>query len=164
MGNIFHPVYAFTDVWHIPRDFFSVNHIRYLILDIDNTLVADNQPEPDENARLFLKRLDMEGIQYCFVSNNHKERVEAFNAEFQRPYIYRAKKPLPFGLWNGLKKLNAPKAESAFIGDQLLTDMLAGNLGGITTILVNPVNEKKETKFFRMKRAIERRLYTRIIE
>lgn len=162
MGNLFHPVYAFSDVWHIPGNFFTEKNIRYLILDIDNTLVADNDPYPDENSRRFLERLEREGIAYCFVSNNSRERVEAFNSCFHRPAVYRACKPLPFLLWKGMRLIHADKKQTAFIGDQLFTDVMAGNLGGITTILVNPINEKKETKFFKFKRGLENRVYQRI--
>lgn len=53
--------------------------------------------------------------------------------------------------------MNLPKEEIVVVGDQLLTDVLGGNRGGLYTILVIPVVESDGffTKFNRM---IERRI------
>ena len=52
--------------------------------------------------------------------------------------ISHAMKPAPFALAAGLKRTGVRKAEAVMVGDQLYTDVWAGNLAGIDTILVKP--------------------------
>ena len=53
------------------------------------------------------------------------------------------------------------ESEVAIIGDQILTDVLGGNLVGITTILVNPISQKD---FFltNFTRIIERKIIKKL--
>jgi predicted HAD superfamily phosphohydrolase YqeG len=50
-----------------------------------------------------------------------------------------ASKPRRRGLRIALSLLGTAPAETAMVGDQLFTDVLAGNRLGLTTILVNPL-------------------------
>lgn len=52
--------------------------------------------------------------------------------------ISHAMKPAPFALNAGLKRAGVSKDEAVMVGDQLYTDVWAGNLAGIDTILVKP--------------------------
>lgn len=52
--------------------------------------------------------------------------------------ISHAMKPAPFALNAGLKRTGVSKDEAVMVGDQLYTDVWAGNLAGIDTILVKP--------------------------
>jgi predicted HAD superfamily phosphohydrolase YqeG len=47
-------------------------------------------------------------------------------------------KPLPFAVWAALRREGATPEEAVLVGDQLYTDMAAGNLAGVRTILVRP--------------------------
>lgn len=149
-----YPDYMFPAIDDIDKDFFRRLNIRFLIMDIDNTLVPYTSPDPTPSARAFLQRLKAEKIKACFISNNHKQRVERFNQSLGLPYIYDAKKPLIAALRKSMKQLGAVPSQTALLGDQIFTDILAGNRAGITTILVQPI-EPKETPFFMLKRKYE---------
>lgn len=157
----FSPTYIFDSVSDIDADFFEKEGIRCVLSDIDNTLVADNEPFPDERAVDFINRLRNEGLKICLISNNTSQRVESFNGKFQLKAVHRAGKPFRRKINKAIKELGASKAETLLIGDQLLTDILAGNRCGIRTALVTPINLKKENTFFKMKRFIEARLLNR---
>lgn len=150
-----YPDYMFPSIQDIDKDFFRRLGIRFLIMDIDNTLVPYTCPEPTETALAFLHRLEQEDIKSCFISNNHKERVERFNQSLGLPYIYDAKKPFISAIKKSMHRLDATPAQTALLGDQLFTDILAGNRAKLTTILVNPI-EPKETPFFALKRKYEK--------
>ena len=47
------------------------------------------------------------------------------------------------GLRRALTLLNAAPTETAMVGDQLFTDIVAGNRLGLTTILVNPLSPRE---------------------
>lgn len=151
----FYPDYTYQAVGDIAAGFFAEHGIRYAILDIDNTLVPYTEPEPTPAALAFLERLKREGVQYCFVSNNHGRRVARFNKTIGAWYCARAKKPLKAGIFKALAQFGAQPQETALIGDQLFTDVWGGRRAGLTTILVEPI-EEKETLFFRFKRRMER--------
>ena len=157
----FEPTYVRKSVSDIEPGFFQNENISCVLLDIDTTLVADNDPYPDETARAFIKRLNDEKLKICLISNNKLSRVESFNSELSLKAIHRAHKPFCRRMNRAISELGATKSETVFIGDQLLTDILAGNRCGVRTILVNPINPGKENTFFKFKRFIENYLLKR---
>lgn len=159
--KLFEPTYVRKSVSEIEDGFFKREGISCVLLDIDNTLVADNDPYPDDAARAFIKRVNDEKLKVCLVSNNKLSRVESFNGEFLLKAVHRAHKPFCCRMNKAIKELGATKEETLFIGDQLLTDMLAGNLCKIRTMLVDPINPGKENLFFKFKRFIENYLLKR---
>ena len=157
----FVPTYIKDSITEIESDFFCKEDISCVLLDIDNTLVADNQPHPDDRAISFIKRLENDKLQICLISNNSLERVLSFNEKFSLKAVHRAGKPFCRKINKAIKELGADKSKTILIGDQLLTDILAGNRCGIRTMLVNPINISKENSFFKIKRFIENRLLKR---
>lgn len=150
-----YPDYKFESIHDIPEDFYKNLGVRYALLDIDNTLVSYTRSTADDGARKFLGSLTERNIQYAFVSNNHRERVEEFAREFGAVYVNDAAKPLRFGIRKAMRLLGADKKHTVIIGDQLFTDVWAGKRTGILTIMVEPI-EAKETPFFGVKRRLEK--------
>ena len=68
-----------------------------------------------------------------------------------------ALKPLPKNLRKIKKKYNLKKKEMVMVGDQIVTDILSGNLFNIMTILVDPLGEK-DLKITYFNRKIENRI------
>ncbi len=151
----FYPDYSYKCVGDIEPDFFKNNNIKYAVLDIDNTLVPYTVKTPDKTAFDFLKRLDSEGVVYCFLSNNSANRVEIFNENIGAVFVSNAKKPLLSGMKKVIELMDANPKETVLIGDQVFTDVLTGKRAGVKTILVLPI-EDKETLFFKFKRAMEK--------
>lgn len=163
MGK-FTPTYIKNSVYDIEEKFFENEKIRCVLLDIDNTLVADNHPDPDEKVFRFIEMLKKNEIKVCLISNNKKERVDSFNVNLKLKNVYRAHKPFVRKMLCAIDEMSCSREETLFIGDQLLTDILAGNRAGIRTMLVNPINISKENTFFKLKRFIEKRILMREFE
>ncbi len=155
MFKKFYPDYRFRTVDDIPDGFFTDNNIKYAVLDIDNTLVPYTAAAPDERALRFLKRLEGLGIGYCFVSNNHADRVEQFCAGLSIFYISKARKPFRGGIYRAMRHMGAARNNTVLIGDQVFTDIYSANRAGILSVMVDPI-EAKETPFFGFKRAMEK--------
>lgn len=151
----FYPDFIYKSVQDFEEDFFKKNNIKYVVLDIDNTLVPYTIETPTKPAVDFLRRLESEGIRYCFLSNNNKKRVMIFNQNINAEFESNAKKPFIGGLKRIMKRIGAEKAETLIIGDQIFTDVWTGKRAGIRSVLVDPI-EDKETLFFKCKRALER--------
>lgn len=135
--------------------------IRGLIFDLDNTLALWRAgPPPPETAEL-LARLVGEGFRLAILSNGRLAARPNVLRRFEDlgiPVIWPARKPLPFGFKAALAALGTRPAETAMIGDQLLTDILGGNLLGLYTVLVEPLNPRRESSLTKLNRLWERLL------
>ena len=157
LSKYFFPDLKYKNVNDIDVDALTKMGIKYVILDIDNTLVPYTSPKPDENALNFLNKLKSNGIEFCFVSNNHLQRINFFNEKIGAPAYPDAKKPLLFGINKAMNAFGATNENTALIGDQVFTDICGGKRAKILTILVNPIKEV-DTLFFKFKRYFERKI------
>ena len=160
--SLFQPNYTFLSYREVSPAFLSAQGIKFLLLDIDNTLAPYEQPEPDDSIKQWLESLKAAGICAAFLSNNHGERVELFSKTLGIPVRYDAHKPLPRRAKRLLAELGATKQNAALMGDQIFTDVLCAHLSGIRAILVPPIVDRTDagTRFKRrMERGILKRYY-----
>lgn len=148
------PQFLIPDVSALTDEFLKEHGIRGIIFDIDNTLVGFRAPKPTEANLALFARLREQGIAFAIASNNNKVRVGTFAEGLGISAYHRACKPLGFALAKLRKEFGLKSKEIALVGDQIYTDMLGGNLAGMITVLVEPIDQK-ETIFFKIKRALE---------
>ncbi len=156
MKNRFTPTYMFGSYRDVTPEFLASHGIRALLSDLDNTLAPYEQPEPDDDIRTWLSSLQAAGIQIALVSNNHAPRVELFNRTLGLPAYPDSHKPGKKMLLRAMEEMGVSPAETAVLGDQLLTDAYAGQHIGLPAIIVPPIRDKRNL-FFRFKRLLERR-------
>ena len=119
---------------------FQQRGIRLMLVDFDNTVVAYTTTEPSESFLEWLAELRRENIVVMVVSNSRKSRrVPEFCQRWEIPWIKRAGKPNPKGIRRAMEQQGFSPAETAMAGDQTFTDILGGNLAGVTTVLVYPI-------------------------
>lgn len=144
-------------VWEISPQLLRERGVCGVLLDIDNTLTLhDSQHVPDE-VRCWLDEMRSAELKLLLLSNNHPERVAPFAAALDLDFFAEAKKPLPGGYRRAAAQLELVPAQVAVIGDQIFTDALGGNLAGMQTILLEPIEPEKGF-FFRCKRWLEKPL------
>lgn len=154
--GFFVPDYYFDTVYEVTPELLKSHGIKGVILDIDNTLVPYEIPEPTEENVAWLKGMWEAGIKTAFVSNNHKERVELYNRELCCPAFYDSGKPLKKACKRALEAMELAASETAIIGDQVFTDVVAGRNSRLgCAILVKPIKDKTNL-FFRFKRLLEK--------
>ncbi len=149
------PDYMFEQYDDVTPEFLSSIGVRGLLIDIDNTLAPYEQPVPDERHAAWFSALDAAGISTALISNNHRERVEEFNKTLGRQAYWHSGKPFGKTLKKVMRDWGLPREQVAVLGDQLLTDALAGKALGLTVLIVPPIRDKK-TAFVRFKRYLER--------
>lgn len=152
---ILQPAAVFKRITDIELEFFVRRNIKAVMLDVDNTLTTHNNPEPAEGVKEWLKLLKESGIKAFILSNNSQKRVEPFAEKLDLDYVTRACKPLTIGITRVSKEYNLHLKEIALIGDQIFTDVLAGNLKGVVTVLVEPY-QPENGWFFKLKRKLEK--------
>ena len=149
------PTYMFGHYYEITPAFLQSIGVRALLIDIDNTLAPYEQPDPDDRIRAWFASLQENGIRAALVSNNHRPRVEQFNRTLGLTAFWDSGKPKKKTLLLAMKTLGVSKAETAMLGDQLLTDAYAGKHIGLPALIVPPIKDKTNP-FFRFKRWCER--------
>ncbi|MBM7660757.1 HAD superfamily phosphatase (TIGR01668 family) [Bacillus mesophilus] len=148
-------------IFDIKAEALKERGIKGIITDLDNTLVEWDRPTATPELKEWFKSLLDSDITVTIVSNNNKERVEAFSAPIDVPFIFNARKPMTIAFKKALRSMNLKAEEVVVVGDQLLTDILGGNRIGLHTILVVPV---AQTDGFvtRFNRKIERSILKKL--
>ena len=149
------PEYKFYKFNDVTAEFLLSLGIKGVLLDIDNTLEPYEHASPGEHVLSWLKSLSDNGIRTAIVSNNNLERVELFNREIGMPAYAKAGKPFIKNLLKAMDDIGTDASNTAFIGDQILTDVWAAHNAGLLAILVPPINDKKDI-FTRFKRWLEK--------
>lgn len=130
--------------------------IRCLIFDLDNTLgLISNERCPDETREL-ISALKNDFI-IVISSNNTRKRLLPYMDELKIDGVPWSMKPSINGLFRIKRKYKLSKEEMCIIGDQIVTDVLAGNRYHIKTILVDPLG-KKDLKITNLNRKIESKI------
>lgn len=155
MKDYLTPDYMFATFAEVTPAFLQSIGVRCLLIDIDNTLAPYEEPDPDERILGWFKALEEHGIRTALVSNNHTPRVERFNKPLGLIAYPNSGKPSRKTLERAMRELGATHAETAMLGDQLLTDCFAGKHIGLRSIIVPPIKDKTNL-FFRSKRFLER--------
>lgn len=117
--------------------------VRLVLLDRDNTCVPRDADVPPAEVMTWLDRAREAGLRLCLVSNNfHSSQVRASAAQMGVEAVDHAMKPLPFALVRAMRLMGAVPGETVMIGDQVFTDVCAGSLAGVRTILVRPQSRR----------------------
>lgn len=157
------PDFIIEKVYNLSAEDLKRNNIKLVLVDLDNTLIAWNNPNGTIEMRKWLSDLKKENVNIVVVSNNNKERVSKAVENFEIDYIYCALKPFTFGINKVIKKFNYSKDEIVMVGDQLMTDIRAAKRAGIKSILVKPLVENDSIKT-KINRYREKRIMNKIIK
>ena len=138
------PDRVFETYEEITPEYLRQRGIRLLLSDLDYTLAPKYVPHPDDRVREWLRRMEEGGVQVMILSNNRSShRVETFCRELGIPYVGHAQKPRTTGFHRAMEQAGVTAAETAMMGDKLLTDMLGANLAGVLALMVEPAGGPK---------------------
>lgn len=151
--NPFKPDYRYPSLSAVPVEEFAEAGKRGALLDLDNCLIAYGVYDrlPPEN-REWLDRAAACGVKCLLYSNASQWKIEKVKELTGLPGVPKVYKPAWKLLGKALDIIGCTKEEALMIGDQICTDILGGNWGGVDTILVEPLTEKDwpGTKLLRM--------------
>lgn len=151
--GIFKPTIYKKNIYDINYKKLKEMGIKCLIFDLDNTLGLIEHKKCPPKTKKLLKQLQKD-FKIFIASNNTKRRLKPYLDDLGVNGVSNCLKPLTFGLLRIKKKYNFKKKEMIMIGDQLVTDVLAGKRFRIKTILVDPLG-KKDLKITGLNRKIE---------
>ncbi len=133
---------------------------RYILTDLDNTIIPYDISMPDEKIKSFFEELKKIGFKIIIISNNKEYRIKPFSEAVDVDYVCSAKKPLKCGLKKAYKKLGnkVDKQEIVAIGDQIITDVYGARRFKIDVILVHPIKKKSEKWYTKFNRKLENKV------
>ncbi|NLJ94427.1 MAG: YqeG family HAD IIIA-type phosphatase [Clostridiaceae bacterium] len=130
------PDYYAEDLRSFDWQQLKKHKIKIIFLDIDNTLAKHGSRKPDDYAIAVVQIIQDHGFDICILSNAMSERIEEFAGHLKVDFLENARKPSPKRLINKLQETNYNASEAILVGDQLFTDVWAGNNAGCMTVLV----------------------------
>lgn len=154
MKNIFRPAMCAKKVSDIDFSALYKSGYRYALLDFDNTLAPDHYTEPVDYSYEMVEKMQKEGFSLCLVSNAKSDRSKKIADMLNIPCVSYANKPGTSGVNKAMTLIGAEKENTLMIGDQLFTDIAAGNKAGLYSILVERYS-KKEVFYVALKRIPE---------
>lgn len=157
----FRPFAHAQSLYEIDPKFFISNNINTLMVDLDNTLDSYKLRKPSENAIKLIKKLKDAGINVVIISNNKHDRVKEYADVLDVDFTWYTGKPFPGKINKYVKEKGLNKENIMIVGDQLMTDVVAGNRAKIKTILTEKIvkEDQPTTRFNRIfDRPIRKRL------
>lgn len=163
MLNQFKPTWMIESIYTLMPDELKANGIKAILTDLDNTLIAWNNPSGTQELRQWLNEMKANQIPVIVVSNNNHKRVEKAVQRFDLPFVARALKPFKTGIQKALKEYQLQPDEVVMVGDQMLTDVLAANRMNIRSILVKPLMQTDAWNT-RINRLMERKIQAQLVK
>ena len=135
----YRPTFVVEAVYDLKAEDLLRHGIRAVLVDLDNTLIAWNNPDGTPEVRAWLDEMTIADISVVVVSNNKHSRVERAVARFGVDFVSRAMKPFTRGIDIAIERYGFDKDEVIMVGDQLMTDIRAAHRAGIQSVLVKPL-------------------------
>ncbi len=145
--------YAYAkSIYEIDPQFFLKENVKYLFLDLDNTLDSYKQKLPNPEAFKLKENIEKLGIKIYIISNNTGKRVSLYANKLEVAYLNSIGKPFAFKIKRFLKKNNINPNEVMMVGDQLITDIAMSNRAKIKSIYVEKLVREDQitTRFNRI--------------
>ena len=145
MFSKFIPFAHAQSIYEVPVDFYKKQGVSVLLIDLDNTLDSYRLLTPTDRAVKLINSLKETGLKVIIVSNNRGKRVTSYANAIGCQFINSARKPFSGKIRKFLKENNYKPEETMLVGDQLMTDVLAGRGAHIRVMLTEKV--VKEDQF-----------------
>lgn len=158
----YRPDFVLEKAYDVTVEDLAREGIQAVFVDLDNTLIAWNQPDGSPEMRQWLHGLRDAGIPVIVVSNNKYERVKRAVAPFGVDFEAFALKPFTLGIKRALKRVGLSPQQVLMIGDQLMTDIRAAKRAGLRSALVKPLVETDSINT-QLNRWRERRMMKRLV-
>ena len=140
MSISFLPCIITDKITDLTAEYFQSLGVELLMMDFDNTIVPYTTDVPTDEVRQWLEYMKNSDIRLCVVSNSRKDRVKRFCKQYGIDCITHAKKPFSRGIRACLQRYQVPASACALVGDQIYTDTLGANCAGVSSILVEAID------------------------
>ncbi len=135
----FYPEIYQKSIYTINYEKLKEKKIKCLLFDLDNTCIPYKSKELPQKLLKLFDKLSKMGFKVIVFSNSSKKRLSKLSLNVE--YNASSKKPFSHNFKKIMNKYKFKANETCIIGDQLLTDILGGNILGIHTCLIEPLTD-----------------------
>ncbi len=153
---IIKPDFEAKTVFEVDFDKLRDSGVKALVFDLDSTVLKSKTGIFSAQAMELFKNLQKDFL--LLIASNNKKRDYIENVAQQVDFEVKgfANKPNPKIILDFLNNHGISPQNAAMIGDRPLTDILAGKLAGMKTVLVDSISWFEEPKLTRFVRKLER--------
>jgi len=143
----FRPNEVVVSVADIDLDKLERQGIKALLIDVDNTLISHGgtpelSPERQEWVERAVARFDVYLVSNSVTGRRMRRLAEAMGVPGILVWTWD-RKPFTGGVRRAMRNVGSTPETSVMIGDQVMTDILAGNRAGLYTIWVEKIAENE---------------------
>lgn len=121
----------------IDRNDLRNKGVKGIILDLDNTIVSEDDVYLSPHAESWIQQAKSEGMRLFILSNGkRKHRVSYWSSRLDIAAISPAKKPFPSSFRKALKSMQLNAHQVVIVGDSFHTDVLGAWIMGCACIQV----------------------------
>lgn len=136
MGKYYFPRTDYR-VATIKIELLEASGIKGVILDLDNTIVSEDDRYLSPGAEAWIKQAKLAGLKFYILSNGKRRyRLKYWCYRLDMPAINPARKPFPFAFIKAMKHMKLKPKQVVVIGDSRHTDILGAWLVGCSSIQV----------------------------
>ncbi len=122
---------------YINIDLLKTFRIQGVILDLDNTIVSEDDLYLSPGAEAWIEEAKIQGFKFFILSNGKRRyRAKAWSYRLDIPLINPARKPFTFAFHQALTHMQLKPSQVVVIGDSRHTDILGAWLVGCHSIQV----------------------------
>lgn len=126
-----------TQIAEIDTSLLKVFDVKGIILDLDNTIVSEDDLYLSPKAEIWIQQAKSEGIRFFILSNGkRKHRVTYWSSRLDIAAISPAKKPMPANFRKALRYMECLPHQAIVIGDSFHTDVMGAFFSGCSSIQV----------------------------
>jgi uncharacterized protein len=115
----------------IDLDLLKKCDIQGIILDLDNTLVSEDDYYLSPGGEDWIKQAQLNNFKFFILSNGKRRyRVEYWSYRLGIPAVNPARKPFPFGFRKASAYMQLKSKQIVVIGDSLHTDVVGAWISG----------------------------------
>lgn len=132
-----------SKIEEIDIDNLIENGYKTLLLDVDNTILPMEEKTLTLQRANWVQKVKDKGLTVFFISNNsNHKRILKVCKQVEINGMFFSCKPFIHNVVEFAKINNINLTKSAFIGDQLFTDVIIGNWCKGYSILTDPLDKK----------------------
>ncbi len=139
MFKSFIPFAHAQSVYEIEPEFYIKQGVKTLFIDLDNTLDSYKAREPKEETINLIEKIKKLNVTPVIISNNKPHRVCGYADALGVEYLASARKPFSKKIKFEIAKRGLKNEEVMLVGDQMMTDVLAGHGAKIRVVLTEKI-------------------------
>lgn len=139
----YYPYCTAKNIFDIDIIFYKYHGIKYVFVDLDNTLDPAHQKYPSERVFSLVKLYKENDIEPIILSNNSKKRIGDYCKDLNINFVYKCYKPFTYKV---KKYINSKKIDInsvIIIGDQVITDIMCANNLNVKSVLTEKLVKKE---------------------